>query len=187
MARDRRRETVFVNVDLPFNTALCELDDVPDAGWLYVTSMCVSGASGGRGIVSPRASVRLAGVAAELGAQLISAGLWHEPGHDCDLCVQPPDGKVVIHGFFTKGDLEDLPHILYRFYDAAGALLYVGITYDQTARWRKHAKEKSWWGEVASTKVEEHESRSSALTSEYLAITCEKPRYNVAHNSRADD
>lgn len=40
-------------------------------------------------------------------------------------------------------------HALYRFYDAAGALLYVGITIDPGSRWRSHAHDKPWWQQVA--------------------------------------
>ena len=35
-------------------------------------------------------------------------------------------------------------HVLYRFHNRAGELLYIGITVDPGARWRKHRDEKPW-------------------------------------------
>jgi hypothetical protein len=33
--------------------------------------------------------------------QLVTATLWHEPGHECPDCVQPPPSGVVIHDFLV--------------------------------------------------------------------------------------
>lgn len=30
---------------------------------------------------------------------LVTAGMWHRAGHDCNRCVQPPQGGIVIHDF----------------------------------------------------------------------------------------
>ncbi len=73
-------------------------------------------------------------------------------------------------------------HALYRFYATDGALLYVGITADPGARWRKHAHDKPWWQEVANITVELHPSRRAVLEAERASIITEKPRYNVVHN-----
>lgn len=69
---------------------------------------------------------------------------------------------------------------VYRFFDAAGDLLYVGITNDVIHRWRKHAAEKTWWAEVQKQTVEWHASRKEAERAEGIAITWEYPRYNIA-------
>jgi hypothetical protein len=85
----------------------------------------------------------------------------------------------------VTGELSDLatrPHALYRFFDAGGALLYVGITVDIGNRWPRHADDKPWWYEVARTTVEHHPSRPAALAAEKAAIEAEGPRYNVRHN-----
>ncbi|MFE3326846.1 mucin-2 [Streptomyces sp. NPDC059176] len=35
--------------------------------------------------------------------KLIAAGLWHEHGHNCDRCPQPPAGDYVVHDFLEDG------------------------------------------------------------------------------------
>ncbi|MFI7009999.1 GIY-YIG nuclease family protein [Streptomyces sp. NPDC050145] len=69
---------------------------------------------------------------------------------------------------------------LYRLYDSAGALLYVGITHDPVARWGSHAATKSWWGDVQRRVLEWHDDRDRAEVAEVEAIRAELPRHNVA-------
>lgn len=73
-------------------------------------------------------------------------------------------------------------HALYRFYDAAGDLLYVGITLNPDERWKKHRK-KPWWHTVASIRLETYLDRESVLAAEREAIITEHPVHNVVHNS----
>lgn len=73
-------------------------------------------------------------------------------------------------------------HALYRFHDATGTLLYVGITADPGARWRKHAHDKPWWTHIATITVETHPSRAEVLEAERTAILTEKPLHNIVHN-----
>lgn len=73
-------------------------------------------------------------------------------------------------------------HVLYRFYAADGALLYVGITADPVSRWRSHRGEKPWWHEVTNITLEVHPDRETVLTAETAAIQNESPRYNIVHN-----
>lgn len=72
---------------------------------------------------------------------------------------------------------------LYRFWDADGALLYIGISLDPGKRWKQHRDDKPWWSEVAKVTVEPHPSRPAAMDAERAAIAAERPRYNVVHNS----
>lgn len=76
--------------------------------------------------------------------------------------------------------LDDQPTALYRFFDADGALLYVGITADLGKRWAKHQSEKPWWPHVTKKTVRWYGERPSALAAEAEAIKDELPRYNVA-------
>jgi hypothetical protein len=76
-------------------------------------------------------------------------------------------------------------HTLYRFWDAGGDLLYVGITGIRDARWRAHGNQKPWWREVATVTVEHYDDRKSLAAAEIAAIRAEKPRYNVAHTAAA--
>lgn len=71
---------------------------------------------------------------------------------------------------------------LYRLYGADGQLLYVGITNNPKLRWQAHARDKSWWGEVARKDVEWFERRKSAERIEKTEIEDESPVYNLTFN-----
>ena len=71
---------------------------------------------------------------------------------------------------------------LYRLFDEAGQLLYVGIAVEPRVRWGVHAREKTWWPQVARRDVEWLPDRVSAEAAEVAAIVSEAPRYNVAHS-----
>lgn len=70
-------------------------------------------------------------------------------------------------------------HVLYRFYDAGGALLYVGITNSITSRFKAHAKAQPWWHQVTGCRVEFHPDRAAVQRAEVAAIRFEHPRYNI--------
>lgn len=72
-------------------------------------------------------------------------------------------------------------HCLYRFFDAEGELLYVGITMNPAARWPKHSYQKPWWCEVESITLETFDSRADVLAAEREAIKTEHPRHNIVH------
>uniref|UniRef100_A0AAU2K3A2 GIY-YIG nuclease family protein n=1 Tax=Streptomyces sp. NBC_00049 TaxID=2903617 RepID=A0AAU2K3A2_9ACTN len=76
--------------------------------------------------------------------------------------------------------MTDSSTALYRLRDAAGNLLYVGISDAPPRRWREHRKEMLWWREVESSEVEWHPTESSAREAEGAAIWSESPRYNHA-------
>jgi predicted GIY-YIG superfamily endonuclease len=75
------------------------------------------------------------------------------------------------------------PQALYRFFDAKGSLLYVGISLNPGARWKQHRADKPWWTEVANVTVEHHPDRQSVMDAEREAIKRERPRYNRLHKS----
>ncbi len=75
-------------------------------------------------------------------------------------------------------------HALYRFYDHAGELLYIGITKDPSTRWARHSEDKKWWHEVQRIAIQTMPDRESALKAEREAIKAEKPRYNIVHRQR---
>jgi predicted GIY-YIG superfamily endonuclease len=79
-------------------------------------------------------------------------------------------------------DLNERPHVLYRFFDAEDELLYVGITVGLRGRLAKHEVEKHWYGEIARISVEHFPSRDAVLAAEKAAIQAEKPQHNVQHN-----
>lgn len=75
----------------------------------------------------------------------------------------------------------NLQHCLYRMYDNAGQLLYIGITGSLSQRFTSH-HEKPWWPSVADVTVEMHPNRAAVLDAEKAAIRDEKPLHNVVHN-----
>lgn len=68
---------------------------------------------------------------------------------------------------------------VYRFYDDAGELLYVGLTNNPNRRFSEHADTKAWWHEVDETEIEWFTTRFEAEAAESVAIWQEEPRYNI--------
>lgn len=77
----------------------------------------------------------------------------------------------------SRPNLENEPTQLYRQFDAAGVLLYVGISANALHRQSQHAG-KPWARDVVRVEIENHPSRRAAFKAETLAIRAEKPRYN---------
>lgn len=81
-----------------------------------------------------------------------------------------------------QASLNGRPHALYRFYDRSDVLLYVGITVDPGARFKKHGGDKEWWTEVDRINIEHYATRREALDAEKKAIKEEQPLHNKVHN-----
>lgn len=75
-------------------------------------------------------------------------------------------------------ELEYAPTALYRFYDNADRLLYVGITHDIEQRWTSHARNQPWWLDVSRKTVDWHPNRSVAERLEDEALRRDKPLYD---------
>lgn len=81
----------------------------------------------------------------------------------------------------TDAKLKTSGVLIYRLYDAAGDLLYIGIT----CRWlvdrlTAHRRTKSWWGDVAAVSIEpQRVPYWEALNVERAAIKAERPRHNI--------
>lgn len=82
----------------------------------------------------------------------------------------------------TTPPLNDRHHALYRFYDADGVLLYIGITASVPTRLTRHRDNKPWWTHVTRIDIEHHPDRDTVLAAEKAAIKAERPRWNVVHN-----
>lgn len=74
--------------------------------------------------------------------------------------------------------LDARTHYLYRLFNDAGDLLYVGITCDLGARFAEHKRHQPWWDEKAHYTVETATTRADVLYLEARAILTEHPRYN---------
>jgi len=70
-------------------------------------------------------------------------------------------------------------HVLYRFFNTAGELLYVGITNNPWSRYRDHQRDKTWFNEVASSTMQHFPSREELARAETHAIQTEAPKYNI--------
>lgn len=73
------------------------------------------------------------------------------------------------------------PHSLYRFFDSAGQLLYIGVSVNPLQRWDDHRLHKPWWTEVSSVTLHHYPTRPDVLQAERAAIRTEKPLHNVVH------
>lgn len=73
---------------------------------------------------------------------------------------------------------------VYRFYDEAGTLLYVGRTARLPERFGTHRREKPWWPKVATIKLE-WMPVDDLHNAEMNAIRTEKPKHNIAMTHRA--
>lgn len=74
-------------------------------------------------------------------------------------------------------------HALYRFYNAGGVLLYVGITANPSRRMTEHDKSKDWFDKVTGIKIEWFPDRLAVLDAETLAIDVERPMFNIRRPS----
>lgn len=74
---------------------------------------------------------------------------------------------------------------LYRHFDAAGQLLYVGISLNHVARLSQH-KKAPWVDRIARVEIEAHPSRADALKAEAAAIVAEKPAFNKQHAAASE-
>ncbi len=74
---------------------------------------------------------------------------------------------------------------VYRFFDAADRLLYVGITHDTRVRWAWHKGNAKWWTDQRRVAVTWFDSRDEATAAEYRAIQDEAPLWNRAHTKAA--
>lgn len=73
---------------------------------------------------------------------------------------------------------------LYRHYDPAGVLLYVGVSLYGLARLKDHSNQSAWFERIARVEIERFPSRDAALKAEQDAIAKEKPLYNIRHKQK---
>lgn len=74
---------------------------------------------------------------------------------------------------------------LYRHWNEAGRLLYVGISSNHFRRVGEHEALSHWFGEVSNITIEHFADRDEAVEAERSAILAERPIFNIAHNREA--
>ncbi len=74
--------------------------------------------------------------------------------------------------------------VLYRFFDADGSLLYIGMSSNVWRRFSQHRRDGSDFIPDATVMTMERGfvSRAELCEAEAAAIRAEKPRFNVTHN-----
>lgn len=77
-------------------------------------------------------------------------------------------------------DEQDRATAVYRFFNADGRLLYVGIAYDPAERWKDHARRTKWWKDAVNNTIDWYDTRAEAERAERTALRYEKPIYNKA-------
>lgn len=75
-------------------------------------------------------------------------------------------------------DMVNRPTCVYRFYDAADRLLYVGLTLNLKQRLSAHRR-RAWWPEVTRQRIEWFEGRREAKAAERAALASEAPIHNI--------
>lgn len=73
---------------------------------------------------------------------------------------------------------------VYRPYDVAESLLYVGVTKNFGQRWQQQAAQKSWWPHMARMTVDWYDDEAAAVKAEQDAIDAEHPIHNIARTNR---
>lgn len=76
----------------------------------------------------------------------------------------------------------DRPNSVYRYYDHAGRLIYVGITARGITRQHEHNATSDFWPHVATQQVEHCPDRETALRVERALIEAHRPPFNRQHN-----
>ena len=74
------------------------------------------------------------------------------------------------------------PTSVYRYYDRAGMLIYVGITRQGMGRNLQHNGGAEWWEHVSSQEVEHYPTRKQAADREKALIRQYRPPFNKQHN-----
>ena len=70
-------------------------------------------------------------------------------------------------------------HYVYRLFDRAGRLLYIGATYSVPLRMENHRYSTPWFADVARVESESYPTRREAFAAEAAAIQAEVPLRNV--------
>lgn len=105
-------------------------------------------------------------------------------GMVADWLANPETREEILEQLEERGDDAARVSTLYRLFDEAGELVYVGITNVGRHRLKQHAADKEWWADVKSATFEHFKTRDEALAAETKAIKTESPKANIAGRPR---
>lgn len=83
-----------------------------------------------------------------------------------------------------NGATDDPGFHLYRHFDAAGVLLYVGVSINALTRLAAHKQHAHWFWRIAKVEVTNWKTREASLQAEKKAIQTERPLFNITHRAR---
>jgi hypothetical protein len=72
----------------------------------------------------------------------------------------------------------ETPTAIYRCFDGAGALLYVGLSLVPRGRLKQHSEHSNWWFDVRRIEIEYYPTLPEARAVESAAVADEKPLHN---------
>src|SRR5699024_10907078 len=101
---------LWAKIDLGYlsNTKMSDvLDASSNAVCMHLASILHSSQHLTDGHVSPKAMQRAVGGNDDDTQMLTETGLWHAPGHDCDECPQPDNGRVYVHNYLSHNVSSD--------------------------------------------------------------------------------
>jgi hypothetical protein len=75
---------------------------------------------------------------------------------------------------------------VYRYFDSAGDLLYVGTTAEPYTRWMQHRRRSPWAVDIATVSLEWFAYEDLAYQHERAVIRAERPRHNVKSTPEYD-
>lgn len=122
------------------------------------------------GIVAAKAMQRKAGGNDADIQILLTAGLWHEPGHNCESCPQPPAGKIYVHDFLEHNrDAAQAKRVSEKRSEAATSM------WEKKKKAMQNALQPAQQNEPACN-AERERKRESSSSSE---VSAETPRPDV--------
>jgi len=72
---------------------------------------------------------------------------------------------------------------LYRHFDNANELLYIGISLSTMQRLGQHKRHSHWFNSITNITITQFPTREEAISAESIAIREEKPIHNIKHNN----
>ncbi len=78
----------------------------------------------------------------------------------------------------TSAEMYATPHVLYRFFNRDGALLYLGCTVTPFRRLHTHMQGQPWRLDITRVELEWHPDWLTGRRAEMAAIMVEAPKYN---------
>lgn len=99
--------------------------------------------------------------------------------HDMPMRTFEFSAPIPTRGETPKDLASGYEQVLYRFFDAEGDLLYVGITWNPYRRWQRHANKAAWFGSAVRVTCEVFPNEWTALKAEVAAIHSERPIFNL--------